>query len=110
MCGAPEDSTPAAPGSPASASSGATEQEAVAAVPHHTVEDGGGRPVLDEIRRRYGDAVADTVAACSDAFTQPKPQREERKRAHVTAPGRRVPLGGPGHGGRQAPQRPGDPP
>ncbi len=62
---------------------GATEQEAIAAVLHDTVEDAGGRPVLDEIRRRYGDAVADTVAACSDAFTQPKPPWEERKRAHV---------------------------
>lgn len=62
---------------------GASEDEAIAALLHDAVEDQGGRATGDEIRRRYGDAVADIVQACSDTDVQPKPPWRERKEAYV---------------------------
>lgn len=62
---------------------GGTEDEAIAGLLHDAVEDQGGMPVLEEIRRRYGDAVAEVVMACSDAHTTPKPPWRKRKEAHV---------------------------
>jgi GTP pyrophosphokinase len=50
---------------------------------HDAVEDQGGLPVLDEIRRRFGEAVAETVLGCSDSHARPKPPWPERKQAHV---------------------------
>ncbi len=47
---------------------GATEDEAIAALLHDAVEDCGGRPILDEIERRFGSAVANIVEGCSDSF------------------------------------------
>jgi (p)ppGpp synthase/HD superfamily hydrolase len=69
---------------------GGGEDEAVAALLHDAVEDGGGRPVLDEIRRRFGERVAAIVWACSDTDEAPKPPWKERKAryiAHVRAAG-----------------------
>ena len=62
---------------------GGNEDEAIAALLHDAVEDQGGMPVLDEIRRRFGAAVAETVLGCSDAVTRPKPPWQVRKQAHV---------------------------
>src|SRR5690606_33514055 len=62
---------------------GGSEDEMIAAVCHDLVEDQGGRAMLEELRRRYGDNVARIVAACSDAFVAPKPPWAERKRAHL---------------------------
>ena len=62
---------------------GATEDEAIAALLHDAVEDQGGAPVLEEIRKRFGDQVAMIVAGCTDADTVPKPPWEQRKRAYV---------------------------
>lgn len=45
---------------------GADEDVAIAALLHDVVEDGGGRPALDEIRTRWGDVVADLVERASD--------------------------------------------
>jgi GTP pyrophosphokinase len=47
---------------------GADEDQAIAALLHDVVEDGGGAPMLDEIRERFGDRVADIVLACSDSL------------------------------------------
>jgi GTP pyrophosphokinase len=69
---------------------GGDEDEAIAALLHDAVEDGGGLPVLDEIRRRFGERVADIVWACSDTDETPKPPWKERKAryvAHVRAAG-----------------------
>lgn len=52
---------------------GGTEDEAIAAWLHDAVEDQGGYKVLKDIRKRFGDPVADIVAGCSDCFTQPAP-------------------------------------
>lgn len=63
--------------------SGGSEEEAIAALLHDAVEDQGGYAQLDEIRDRFGAQVAEIVAACSDAFTTPKPPWRERKEAYL---------------------------
>ena len=62
---------------------GGSEDEAIAALLHDAVEDQGGTPVLEEIRRRFGEAVAETVLGCSDTQARPKPPWQQRKQAHV---------------------------
>ncbi len=47
---------------------GADEDLAIAALLHDVVEDGGGAPMLDKIRDRFDDRVADIVFACSDSL------------------------------------------
>ena len=46
-----------------------------------------GRPfftgLLVAIRERFGDRVADIVAACSDTFEDPKPEWRKRKQAYI---------------------------
>jgi (p)ppGpp synthase/HD superfamily hydrolase len=62
---------------------GGVEDEAIAALLHDAVEDGGGRPRLDDIRRRFGDRVAEIVWACSDTDETPKPPWKERKTRYI---------------------------
>ena len=65
---------------------GGTEDEAISALLHDGPEDHGGEPVLAEIRTRFGDEVADTVAGLSDAMPakgEPKPPWRERKEAYL---------------------------
>ena len=62
---------------------GGTEDEAIAALLHDAVEDQGGQLTLDRIRRRFGSAVADIVAACSDADVVPKPEWRKRKEDYI---------------------------
>jgi (p)ppGpp synthase/HD superfamily hydrolase len=62
---------------------GGNEDEAIAALLHDAVEDQGGEATLDEIRRRFGETVAETVAGCSDTMTSPKPAWRQRKEAHI---------------------------
>lgn len=62
---------------------GGTEGEAIAALLHDAVEDQGGRPVLDKIRKRFGDSVAAIVEGCTDADVTPKPPWRERKEAYL---------------------------
>jgi (p)ppGpp synthase/HD superfamily hydrolase len=47
------------------------------------VEDQGGMPMLEEIRRRFGARVADIVEGCTDSWTTPKPPWLERKKAYI---------------------------
>jgi (p)ppGpp synthase/HD superfamily hydrolase len=58
---------------------GGGEDEAIAALLHDVVEDCGGVPVLEEVRARFGDRVADIVQDCTDAHTIPKPEWKKRK-------------------------------
>ena len=58
---------------------GGDEDQAVAALLHDGPEDQGGQPVLDEIRRRFGDQVADLVYGLSDTLEIEKPPWERRK-------------------------------
>lgn len=62
---------------------GGTEDEAIAALLHDGPEDQGGQPVLEEIRRRFGEEVAVIVDGLSDAMPaageekRPWPERKE---------------------------------
>ncbi len=62
---------------------GDSEDEAIAALLHDVVEDGGGVDALVEIKDCFGAPVAAMVEANSDSVAQPKPPWEERKRAYV---------------------------
>ncbi len=62
---------------------GGDEDEAIAGLLHDAVEDQGGKPTLEEIRRRFGERVAGIVEACTDADTVPKPPWRERKERYV---------------------------
>ncbi len=64
--------------------SGGDEDEAVAALLHDAVEDGGGKPRAEEIRCQFGRRVARIVLACSDSDaidpSQKRPWRERKER------------------------------
>ena len=64
---------------------GGDEDEAIAAMLHDSVEDGGGRPVLERLRREFGERVAEIVAECSDTLDPQGDRRSwrERKAAYV---------------------------
>jgi (p)ppGpp synthase/HD superfamily hydrolase len=62
---------------------GGDEDLAIAALLHDVVEDCGGRPMLTEIRRRFGSRVAKIVDGCTDAYTDPKPPWRERKEHYI---------------------------
>jgi GTP pyrophosphokinase len=62
---------------------GGSEDEAIAALLHDAAEDQGGRARLDDIRRRFGDAVARIVEDCTDSWDMPKRPWAERKQAYV---------------------------
>lgn len=63
---------------------GGDEDEAIAALLHDAVEDQGGKAMSDEIRRRFGDRVADIVDGCTDADVSPKPPWRQRKEAYLS--------------------------
>jgi len=65
--------------------SGGNEDEVVAGLLHDAVEDGGGAPVLGEIRAQFGEAVADIVNGCTDddSGSGEKAPWLERKRAYL---------------------------
>jgi GTP pyrophosphokinase len=62
---------------------GGTEDEAIAALLHDAAEDHGGRARLEDIRSRFGDAVARIVADCTDSWDTPRQPWAERKRAYA---------------------------
>ena len=62
---------------------GGDEDQAVAALLHDAAEDQGGKQTLHEIRRRFGDAVAQIVSDCTDSWAEPKPEWRVRKEAYL---------------------------
>jgi GTP pyrophosphokinase len=62
---------------------GGDEDETIAALLHDAVEDQGGRPILEEIRRRFGERIAHIVEGCTDAETIPKPPWRKRKQQYI---------------------------
>src|SRR4051794_24460919 len=66
---------------------GGTEEEAIAALLHDSVEEGGGRPLLERIREQFGERVAEIVEGCSDEIDGPAPgswrERKERYLGHL---------------------------
>ena len=62
---------------------GGDENEAIAALLHDAVEDAGGPPTREEIRRRFGERVAEIVDGCTDTDESPKPPWRKRKEAYI---------------------------
>jgi GTP pyrophosphokinase len=62
---------------------GGDEDLAIAALLHDVVEDCGGAPMLNEVRRRFGKRVASVVEGCTDADGYPKPPWRERKEGYI---------------------------
>jgi len=62
---------------------GGDEEMAIAALLHDAVEDQGGLPRLREIRRKFGQRVAEIVDGCTDAYGEPKPPWLQRKQDYV---------------------------
>ena len=62
---------------------GGSEDEAIAALLHDGPEDQGGLATLEDIRDRFGAAVGEIVAACSDTLAEQKPAWRQRKRAYL---------------------------
>jgi (p)ppGpp synthase/HD superfamily hydrolase len=62
---------------------GGDEDLAIAALLHDVVEDCGGAPILQEVRRRFGTRVAKVVDGCTDADTDPKPPWRQRKENYI---------------------------
>lgn len=60
-----------------------SEDEAIAALLHDAIEDGGGLAVEIAIREQFGDDVARIVRACSDTDEKPKPPWRDRKQAFL---------------------------
>ena len=70
---------------------GGDETEAIGALLHDAVEDGGGPPMLERIRMEFGDDVARIVDANSDADTEPKPPWLQRKQDYIAAIAHKAP-------------------
>ena len=64
---------------------GGSETEAIGALLHDAVEDGGGQPMLERIRAEFGPDAARIVLANSDSDSEPKPPWYQRKRAYLDA-------------------------
>jgi len=62
---------------------GGDEDMAIAALLHDVVEDCGGKPMLKEVRRRFGSRVAKIVEGCTDSDSDPKPPWRERKETYI---------------------------
>jgi (p)ppGpp synthase/HD superfamily hydrolase len=62
---------------------GANETEAIGALLHDAGEDAGGAGRIEDIRTRFGEAVAEIVLGCTDAVTIPKPAWRERKESYI---------------------------
>jgi (p)ppGpp synthase/HD superfamily hydrolase len=65
---------------------GGTELQATAGLLHDVVEDCGGAPRLEDVRRTFGEEVAELVAALSDSLTEEGEEKDEwrpRKEAYL---------------------------
>src|ERR1700719_996128 len=62
---------------------GGDEDLAIPALLHDGVEDCGGAPLLNEVRRRFGKRVASVVEGCTEAGRYPKQPWRERKQGHI---------------------------
>ncbi|MCB1173231.1 MAG: HD domain-containing protein [Leptospiraceae bacterium] len=64
---------------------GGTEDQAIAGLLHDAAEDQGGEATLEQIRVRFGDAVANIVSDCTDSWTEPKPAWRQRKTDYLAS-------------------------
>lgn len=58
---------------------GGDEDLAIAGLLHDVVEDCGGKPMLEQVRERFGERVAGIVDGCTDTYEHPKPEWKQRK-------------------------------
>jgi (p)ppGpp synthase/HD superfamily hydrolase len=63
--------------------SGGSEDQAIGALLHDAAEDQGGTQTLDEVRKRFGDVVAEIVSDCTDSWDEHKPDWRPRKEAYL---------------------------
>ena len=61
----------------------ATEDEAIGALLHDAGEDAGGDGRIEDVRYRFGNAVAEIVQGCTDAVVMPKPPWRKRKEDYI---------------------------
>ena len=64
---------------------GGSEDQVIGGLLHDAAEDQGGHAVLERIRERFGETVAEYVEACSDSLETPKPPWFERKENYIAA-------------------------
>jgi (p)ppGpp synthase/HD superfamily hydrolase len=62
---------------------GGDEDLAIAALLRDVVDDCGGAPVLEEVRRSFGERVAHVVEGCTDTDLDPKPPWRRRKEDYL---------------------------
>ncbi len=62
---------------------GANEIEAIGALLHDAVEDGGGPERQKQIEKRFGKEVGAIVDGCTDSDQTPKPPWRERKERYI---------------------------
>lgn len=90
---------------------GGDEDEAIAALLHDAVEDGGGPLMQNRITWEFGPAVGEMVAANSDTDLEPKPPWKARKQQYLagmtskSAGALRVSLGDKLHNASPRPRR-----
>ena len=66
---------------------GGSEDEAIAALLHDAVEDQGGLKTFEDIRKKFGETVADIVLEVSDSYAEPKLPWRVRKEAYIQSIG-----------------------
>jgi len=59
------------------------EDQAIGGLLHDAAEDQGGFETLEDIRKHFGDAVAEIVSDCTDSWVEPKPDWRPRKVAYL---------------------------
>ena len=66
-------------------SNGGTEDQVIGALLHDAIEDCVGEipDIVDQIRERFGEEVLAIVDGCTDAYEDPKPKWEPRKKAYL---------------------------
>ncbi|MBD2132634.1 HD domain-containing protein [Sphaerospermopsis sp. FACHB-1094] len=62
---------------------GGTEEEAIAALLHDSIEDQGGKSTREEIRQLFGETVVTIIDGCTEWDTPPKPPWQERKQRYL---------------------------
>jgi (p)ppGpp synthase/HD superfamily hydrolase len=85
---------------------GGSEDEAIAALLHDSIEDQGGKPTREDVRKHFGDRVVEIIDGCTEWDSLPKPPWQERKNRylenlrHASASVRRVSLADKLHNAR----------
>ncbi|KAF3891299.1 HD domain-containing protein [Tolypothrix bouteillei VB521301] len=62
---------------------GGSEDEAIAALLHDSIEDQGGKPMREQILQSFGATVVEIIDGCTEWDTPPKPPWQERKNRYL---------------------------